>query len=61
MAEIILHDSTTVTLVGLPIGHNCTADLVGMLFAATFHAGGTMVLARTPDPVECFETSLANG
>lgn len=52
MAETIPYDSTTVTLVGLPIGHNWPLTH-GML--ATFHAGGTMVLARTPDPVECFE------
>lgn len=52
MAETIPYDASTVTLVSLAIGHNWPLTH-GML--ATFHAGGTMVLARTPDPSECFE------
>ena len=52
MAEAIPYESTTVTLVSLAIGHNWPLTH-GML--ATFHAGGTLVLAETPDPVDCFE------
>lgn len=51
MAETIPYDRSTVTLVGLPIGHNWTLTH-GML--ATFHAGGTLVLAPSPDPEVAF-------
>lgn len=52
MAEAIPYDTTTVTLVSLSIGHNWPLTH-GML--ATFHAGGTLVVATSPDPAECFE------
>ncbi|BBG02542.1 MULTISPECIES: (2,3-dihydroxybenzoyl)adenylate synthase [Pseudonocardia] len=51
MAETIPYDASTVTLVGLPIGHNWTLTH-GML--ATFHAGGTLVVAPSPDPEQAF-------
>ncbi|WP_188197724.1 (2,3-dihydroxybenzoyl)adenylate synthase [Nonomuraea sp. SYSU D8015] len=51
VAEACDYDSSTVHLVTLPIGHNWTLTH-GMM--ATFHAGGTLVLAPSADPDVAF-------
>lgn len=46
-------------LVALPAGHNFILSSPGAL--GVFEAGGTVVLARSPDPAACFDVIAANG
>lgn len=48
----------TVNLVCLPLGHNWTLTY-GLM--ATFHAGGTLVLTDSPDPVDAFGLIAKHG
>ena len=46
-------EDTTVYLVSLPMAHNFPLSAPGVL--GTFHCGGTLVIAPTPDPDTCFD------
>ena len=51
-AEVTGLDGDTRYLAVLPVAHNFPLACPGVL--GTFAVGGTVVLARTPDPIECF-------
>ncbi len=51
-AEICRLDTTTRFLCALPAGHNFLLSSPGAL--GVFHAGGTVVLAPSPEPLGCF-------
>lgn len=52
-AEICRLDSDTRYLCALPAGHNYLLSSPGAL--GVFHAGGTVVLAPDPEPLDCFD------
>lgn len=58
VADACSYDTTTRHLVCLPLGHNWTLTH-GLL--ATFHAGGTLILAESPDPGSAFDLIERHG
>lgn len=52
-AEICACTSSTRLLCALPAGHNFSLSSPGSL--GVFHAGGTVVMASSPEPLSCFE------
>ena len=53
-SEVAGFSADTVFLAMLPLGHNYNLACPGML--GVFHAGGTLVIARSTDPAEVFTT-----
>ena len=58
-SEISGTDATSVYLVALPAGHNFPLGCPGIL--GTLAAGGTVVMARSPEPRACFELIAEHG
>ncbi len=51
-AEICQLNSDTRLLCGIPVAHNFMLSSPGAL--GVFHAGGSVVMAATPEPLQCF-------
>jgi len=58
-AQLSGTDSSSVYLVALPAGHNFPLGCPGIL--GTLASGGTVVMARSPEPRSCFELIAEHG